>query len=190
MNKQHLLIFIAAAALAAGCTSPEQDQQIRQFWMQQYASLMMKSLPKLPQASLPMPAAASRAETPRPQQAAPKVQAPQVIDVTLETDALPGKAPHTERVRMKRAWDAVQISNQKTLDDIATAFGDQVKDSAFIITTNTEKQLKQAAKRAANFSAYFAQQQELLKKQDQDLNTLMAQNRTRIKTLKATKKSL
>lgn len=192
MKKQHLLFFIAAA-LAAGCTSPDQDQQIRLFWMQQSANLMTKALPKLPQTSLPRPSDANRAETLRTQQAAPKAPArpqPQVIDVTLETDALPGQAPYAERVRMKRAWDAVQISNQKTLDDIATAFGEQVKDSAFIITTNTEKQLKQAARRSPNFAAYFAQQQELLKKQEQDLNTLMAQNRTRIKTLKTNKKSL
>ncbi|MBO5011336.1 MAG: hypothetical protein J6C49_02645 [Elusimicrobiaceae bacterium] len=191
MKKQHFFIFIAAALIAAGCTSPEQDQQIRLFWMQQYSNVMMKSLSKLPSSARQLPAVQDlqfREHRPAPRPAAQPQ--PQVIDVTIETDALPGKAPHAERIRMKRAWDAVQISNQKTLDDINAAFGGQVKSKAFIITTNTEKQLKQAAKDAANFAAYFAQQKELLTKQEQALNALMTQNRGSIKKLKKTNTQL
>lgn len=185
MKKQRFLIFIAAALIAAGCTSPEQDQQIRLFWLQQYSNLMMKKLNKLPASARQTPSMQDmqlREHRPAPRPAAQ----PQVIDVTIETDALPGKAPHAERIRMKRAWDAVQIYNQKTLDDINAAFGGQVKSQAFIITTNTEKQLKQAAKDAADFAAYFTQQKELLAKQEQELNALMTQNRGSIKKLKKT----
>lgn len=191
MKTQHFFIFIAAALIAAGCTSPEQDQQIRLFWMQQYTNFMMKSLSKLPSSARQLPPMQDL--HPREIRPAPRPAAqpqPQVIDVTIETDALPGKATHAERIRMKRAWDAVQISNQKTLDDINAAFGAQVKSKAFIITTNTEKQLKQAAKNAANFAAYFTQQKELLAKQEQALNALMTQNRGSIKKLKKTNTQL
>lgn len=186
MNKQSLFVFIAAAIAAAGCTSPEQDQQIRLFWLQQYANVMTKSFSKLPRSArqMPqMPALSAPERTPR----APVQPQPQLMEVTIETDALPGRAPHTERMRMKRAWDAVQIANQKTLDDINAAFGAQVKSKAFVITTNTEKQLKQAAQEAADFAGYFARQKELLAAQEQALNALMTQNRSSIKKLKKTK---
>lgn len=184
MKKTPFFIF-AAALIAAGCTSPDQDQQIRLFWMQQFSNLMTKSSNKLPAIShqrQPQPTPQPR-PAPRPA-AQPQ---PQLIDITLETDALPGKAPHEERIRMKRAWDAVQISNQKTLEDINAAFGEQVKTKAFIITANTEKQLKQEAENAANFAAYFARQQELLAKQEQDITQLMTQNKKSIRALKKTK---
>lgn len=184
MKKQHFFIFIAAALIAAGCTSPEQDQQIRLFWLQQYANLMTKSLRKLPSNTRHLPSLQIRENRPAPRTTAQPQ--PQLIDVTLETDALPGKAPHAERIRMKRAWDAVQLANQKTLDDINATFGEQVKAKAFIITTGTEKQLKQAAKDADSFMAYFTRQRELLTKQEQALNALMTQNRGSIKKLKKT----
>lgn len=185
MKKQHFFIFLAAALLAAGCTTKEQDRQIQLFWLQQYTNLMMKSSGGLPSSARPMmpaPGMNAVSHAPRPQ-AEPQ---PQLIDVTLETDALPGKAPHADRVRMKRAWNAVQISNQKTVEDINTAFGAQVKAKAFIITANTEKQLKQEAKEAADFNAYFARQRELLTKQEQDLTRLMTQNKKSIRKLKNT----
>ena len=196
MKKQHFFIFIAAALVAAGCTSPEQDQQIRLFWLQQYTNLMMKMSGNIPsRAAHRIPSV----NTPAPDAYAPRKDAaprketdphPQLIDVTMETDALEGKASHQDRVRMKRAWNAVQSSNQKTVEDIGTAFGEQVKAKAFIITANTEKQLKEEAKNAADFSSYFARQQELLAKQEQDITQLMTQNRSRIKKLKKTNTSL
>lgn len=194
MKKQHFFIFIAAALLAAGCTSPEQDQKIRLFWMQQYTNLMIKKLgqkiPAMP--TIPAVPSAQRQTIPQPpnQPRKPVAPQPQMIDVTLETDALPGKAPLADRKRMKRAWDAVQLSNQKTLEDINTTFGEQVKNKVFVITANTEKQLKKEAKEAANFAAYFARQRDLLTKQDQALTQLMTQNRNNIKKLKKTQPSL
>lgn len=191
MKKQHFLFMLLSAGLLAACTSPEQDQQIRLFWLQQYGELMTKSLGKklhtpvaLP-ANMPQPGQPA-ARTPRK----PVEPQPQLIDVTLETDALPGKAPLADRKRMKRAWDAVQLSNQKTLEDINAAFGAQVKEKAFLITANTEKQLKQEAKQAANFAAYFAHQRDLLTKQEQSLTQLMTQNRNNIKKLKKNNVSL
>lgn len=191
MKKILFFVFIAATIVGAGCTSPEQDQKIRLFWMQQYSNLMFKAMGKRPRATYPMPAtprmpARERQATPQTEQQS----LPSLMDVTIETDALPGKAPHAERVRMKRAWDAVQIANQKTLDDINTAFGDQVKSKAFLVTANTEKQLKQAAQNAADFNAYFTQQKELLTKQNQAITALMTQNRHNIKKLKKTNTSL
>ncbi|MGN0024871.1 MAG: hypothetical protein ACI351_05510 [Candidatus Avelusimicrobium sp.] len=189
MKKQSFFIFIAAALLTAGCTSPEQDQQIRLFWLQQYTNLMMKKSGRTPSDTtrrmptttmLPAAQAPRQEVTPR-QEMAPQ---PQLIDVTMETDALNGKAPFQDRVRMKRAWNAVQAVNQKTVEDIGTAFGEQVKTKAFIITTNTEKQLKQEAKNATDFASYFARQQELLAKQEKDITQLMTQNRGHIKKLK------
>ncbi len=191
MKKHPFFIFIAAALLTAGCTSPEQDQKIRLFWMQQYAALTAKitgGQPRCARQTPPPPGLSFR-----PQQPGTKTSAqprPQVMDVTIETEALPGIAPYAERVRMKRAWDAVQIANQNTLDDISSAFGEKVKNQAFAVTTNTEKQLKQTAKEASNFAAYFTQQRALLSKQEQALNTLMTQNRTRIKKLKKTNTTL
>lgn len=189
MKKQLFFILIAAVLLAAGCTSPEQDQQIRMFWLQQYTNLMMKRLgdmplrtePHIPDTTMFPSGSAARKE------AAPRKETdsqPQLMDVTMETDALDGKASYQDRVRMKRAWNAVQSSNQKTLEDIGTAFGEQVKAKAFMITANTEKQLKQEAKNATDFVSYFERQQELLSKQEQDITQLMVQNRGRIKKLK------
>lgn len=191
MKKTLFCIFIAAAIMAAGCTSPEQDQKIRLFWMQQYSNLMLKSLGKMTRATRSLPPAVRQPVRERQTTSRTAEQAlPSLMDVTIETDALPGKAPHTERVRMKRAWDAVQIANQKTLDDINTTFGEQVKAKAFLITANTEKQLKQAAQNATDFNAYFTQQKELLTKQNQAITALMTQNRHSIKKLKKTNTSL
>lgn len=191
MKKQYFLIFIAAAVMAAGCTSPEQDEKIRLFWMQQMFAMMKKLPAGLPQPARQMPSVAGApVRMPQTEQRVPARPRNQVMDVTIDTEAMAGPAPYAERVRMKRAWDAVQLSNQHTLNDIATAFGDQVKNSAFVITTNTEKQLKQVAKESNNFMTYFTRQQELLTKQEQDLNALMAQNRTKIRKLKKTNTSL
>lgn len=197
MTKKHFL-FICAAVLLAGCTSPEQDQQIRMFWMQQYSNVMSKMFSRSGNTALrparrrtpPMPTAPHLNTTNNTSSRRAAPQTPQLIDVTIETDALPGKAPLADRKRMKRAWDAVQLSNQKTLEDIHSAFGEQVKLKAFVLTANTEKQLKKEALEAADFAAYFARQRDLLAKQEQALTQLMTQNRHSIKQLKQTNSSL
>lgn len=193
--KKFLLIPLAALFALAGCTSKEQTQQIRLFWLQQYTNFMMKQLtakqqklandPRLKefaamlkQNNQPVSPNASVQNVPkRPAQ-------PQIMEVTLETDTLPGKASQTDRTRMKRALEAVQLSNQNTLADIDATFGSQVKYQAFLLTTKTERQLKQIAAQSANFTAYFAQQQKLLKEQERQINELLQNNTASIKKLR------
>ncbi len=90
MKRTLLLIFIAAAIVAAGCTSPEQDQKIRLFWMQQYTNLMLKSVGKMRTGrKLPSYAAMpTREHRPAPHTPdKPQQPLPQLMDVTIETDA-------------------------------------------------------------------------------------------------------
>ena len=53
--KKYILLPLAAAVMLAGCTTKEQDQQIRTFWMKQYMNVMVKLMSKkmdsLPQAA-------------------------------------------------------------------------------------------------------------------------------------------
>lgn len=209
MNKYTLLPLIAAA-LVAGCTTKEQDEQIKTFWMMQSLEVMnkvatpanMEKLSKLavksanfgamgamgtPHMDLPEnfddPEPALPAQT-APQATAPvrrAAPAPQFMDVTIDTDELPGKAPQAERAKMKRAFDAVQINNQAALSAIENSFNASVKHKAFLITTQTEKDLKAAAAKSANFQAYFAEQKRLLALQDQKLTQLMKQNTANLK---------
>lgn len=193
MKKRSLFLLVAAVVLA-GCTSKEQEQQIRLFWLQQYTNLMMKkiaaaqqSLAKDPRmkefaAALqkinaqPLPAA--------PQQPAPRAKPPQIMEVSMSEDLLPGKASEADRARMKRALEAVQLSNQATLSDIETTFGGDVKYKAFLITAKTERQLKNIAAQSANFTAYFNEQQKLLKNQEAQINQLLLQNTGNIKKIR------
>ncbi|WP_432635237.1 hypothetical protein [Candidatus Avelusimicrobium sp.] len=209
MNKYTLLPLIAAA-LVAGCTTKEQDEQIRTFWMMQSLEVMnkvatpanMEKLSKLAAKSAnlgaretphmdwpenfegPTPAIPAQ---PAPQATAPvrrATPAPQFMDVTIDTDELPGKAPQEERAKMKRAFGAVQINNQATLASIENSFNASVKHKAFLITTQTEKDLKAAAAKSANFQAYFAEQKRLLALQDQKLTQLMKQNTANLKRVR------
>lgn len=193
MKKRSLFLLVAAVVLA-GCTSKEQEQQIRLFWLQQYTNLMMKKIadaqhnlakdPRMKEfaAALqkinahPLPAA--------PQQPAPRAKPPQIMEVSMSEDLLPGKASEADRARMKRALEAVQLSNQATLSDIETTFGGDVKYKAFLITAKTERQLKNIAAQSANFTAYFNEQQKLLKNQEAQINQLLLQNTGNIKKIR------
>ena len=124
-----------------------------------------------------------------PSMAAPK-PLPQIIEVTMDSDEIKGKAPQADLDRMKRAINAVQLSNQKTLTDIGTTFGESVKNKAMIITTETEQKLRDEATKAASFTAFFAKQKELISTQNQRLNQLMAQNTQNIRRIKTRSKSL
>lgn len=193
--KKFLLIPLAALFALAGCTSKEQTQQIRLFWLQQYTNFMMKQLtakqqklandPRLKEFAAMLKQNNQPVSPNASVQNAPKRPAqPQIMEVTLETDTLPGKASQADRTRMKRALEAVQISNQNTLADIDATFGSQVKYQAFLLTTKTERQLKQIAAQSANFTAYFAQQQKLLKEQERQINELLQNNTASIKKLR------
>lgn len=210
MNKYTLLPLIAAA-LVAGCTTKEQDEQIKTFWMMQSLEVMnkvatpanMEKLSKVAVKSANFGALGGTKAVPPmdwpenfegpapaiPAQNAPKTVAPvrraaaspQFMDVTIDTDELPGKAPQAERAKMKRAFGAVQIRNQAALSSIESSFNASVQHKAFLITTQTEKDLKAAAAKSANFQAYFAEQKRLLALQDQKLTQLMKQNTANLK---------
>ena len=201
--KKITLLIIGASVLAAGCTSKEQDEKIKAFWFGQYFNLMMKTATKNPKAaqaavSLPLPLMQSAARptakplppapeptaAPAQRPAAPKAPAAQILDVTMDDDALPGKAPYDDRVHMKQDWTALQVNNQTTLKDLQTTFGDDVKDRAFYIMLNTEQKLKQAAYTAPNYATYAGRQQQLLAEQDKSIEQLMLQNKGNIRRLK------
>lgn len=193
------ILFPLAALLLCACTTEEQSQQIRLFWLKQYAAVMTQKLANMqPQAngqslqalltefqkspSVTQSSAAQNTPAAAAQQR-PK-PAPQIMEVTLDTEALPGRAPKEERVKMKHALEAVQLSNQTTLTDIAATFGDNVKYQAFLLTAETERQLKQAAAQSADFNAYLTAQQQLLVEQDKKLNQLMQKNAGSIKKIR------
>lgn len=195
--KKIILLPIAALLLGA-CTTEEQSQQIRLFWLKQYAALMTQKLVNLQSKTndprlqalvaefqknppLVLPAVPQNTSAPAAQRR-PK-PAPQIMEVTLDTDALPGRAPKEDRVKMKQALESVQVANQKTLTDIAATFGDNVKYQAFLLTAETERQLKQAAAQSASFNAYLTTQQRLLSAQDKQLNQLMQKNVGSLKKL-------
>lgn len=193
------ILFPLAALLLCACTTEEQSQQIRLFWLKQYAAVMTQKLANMqPQAngqslqalltefqkspSVSQSAAAQNTPAAAAQQR--QKPAPQIMEVTLDTEALPGRAPKEERVKMKHALEAVQLSNQTTLTDIAATFGDNVKYQAFLLTAETERQLKQAAAQSADFNAYLTAQQKLLVEQDKKLNQLMQKNAGSIKKIR------
>ncbi len=197
--KKSILLPFAIVLLLAACTSKEQESQIRLFWLQQYANFMTKQLSQKQKALQQDPrfknwtetfkntqsqAAAPGQTVPQNNPAAAKPARPQIMEVTMDTDALPGKASHADRVRMKRALEAVQLSNQKTLSDVAITFGENVKYQAFLLTAQTERQLKKIAAESADFSAYFASQQKLLQEQDRKINELLRNNASSIKKIR------
>ncbi len=201
MKKITLFIF-CTTLLTIACTSPEQDEKIKSFWMEQTANAMIKMaqtkaqmseaesnefVKRMTEALQNMHASKPTQPTPQPQAAqqtpaAPKL--PKVFDVTMNDGALPGKAPLQERALMKQAWDEVQLDNHDTLQDIQNTFGEEVKVKAFLITTRTEAELKKEAANAADFKAYLAAQEKIIKEQQQSLQQLMQQNKARIKPLR------
>lgn len=114
----------------------------------------------------------------------PQKPLPQIMEITMESDEIEGKASEQDLARMKRAFDAVQKANQETLADIELTFGKAIKNKAFVIITNTEKQLKSEAQKAADFPSYFQKQKAILAGQNAKINSLLQQNISQIKTLK------
>ena len=195
--KKSILLSLSAIILLAGCTSKEQSQQIHLFWLQQYANLMMKKaknnqqklaadprLKELVTALQKINTQPNLTDTPQQNRPVERPAQPQIMDVTMDTDPLPGKASQADRTRMKRALEAVQLSNQRTLNDIAVTFGEQVKYKAFLITTQTERQLKKIAAQSPDFASYWEKQQKILNDQNTQINKLMQQNTNRIKKIK------
>lgn len=212
--KKYTLLPLIAVSLLAGCTTKEQDEKIKTFWMMQSMQLMnkvastkMDQLTKLAAGSAnfgamgamgsrhmdfpehfdgPTPALPAQNASTAAAPVRRTTPAPQIMDVTMDTDELPGKAPQAERAKMKRAFDAVQVNNQAALVSIERTFNTAVKHKAFLITTQTEKDLKAAAAKSANFQAYLSEQKRLLALQDQKLMQLMKQNAANLKRTRRT----
>lgn len=215
--KKQILLILTAAVLVGGCTTKEQDVQIRTFWLQQYATAMSKVLEKqmkraqqqmqqlspkdreamqkmlaemqtnknFSSENLAMPrpnATGSNTPVVAPQRAT--ARKPQIMDVTLEDDVLPGKAPYEDRVKMQQALNAFRQNNQNTLADIGNAFNEQVKSKAFYITAQTEKSMKQTAETCADFQAFSTALQKAAAQQNKQLRQLMTQNKNQLKKLR------
>ena len=197
MKKASLFIFLSVCVLFAGCTSKEQDEKIRAFWFGQLFGVMMKASSFKQPAAMPLPvsfakSAAARSAQPVPVQSkpvshtvtTPKPQPAPIMDVTMDDDALPGKASYDDRVRMKQDLTTLQLNNQAALRDLQTTFGGDVKDKAFYIMLNTEQKLKQAAYTAADYNAYASRQSGLLQEQNKAIAQLMEQNKASIRRIK------
>lgn len=208
--KKQLLFLLAATLLAGGCTTKEQDMQIRLFWLNQLANLSTKTtdkdfrqlqqqlqalslqeqapLSQLKKATVPAQQPGDNADTPAaeaPGTATRKaIPQPQIMDVTLEDDVLPGKAPYADRIKMQQTLNSFRQSNQNTLADIGNAFNEQVKSKAFYITAQTEKSLKQTAKTSADFQTFSAAFKKAAAQQNKQLRQLMTQNKNQLKKLR------
>ena len=193
--KKTILFIACTCFLLAGCLSKEQKEKINAFWKMQIINVMIKitskTMPAMPmqpnngQTPVGYPNSSADPVMPATNSATlPQRQAPQVMDVMMDDTALPGKAPHEDRVRMKQALLAVQENNQTLLQDLRKTFGNNVKEKAFYITLETEKQLKQAAAEAATYNDYMAKQQQLLAQQEKNISKLMQQNKASLKRLK------
>ena len=208
--KKQLLFLLAAALLAGGCTTKEQDMQIRLFWLNQLANLSTKTtdrdfrqlqqqlqalslqeqapLSQLKKANGPAQQPGDNADTPSAEALGTAtrkaIPQPQIMDVTLEDDVLPGKAPYADRVKMQQALNAFRQNNQNTLADIGNAFNEQVKSKAFYITAQTEKSMKQTAQTSANFETFSTALQKAAAQQNKQLRQLMTQNKNQLKKLR------
>ena len=190
--KKITLITFCAFLFTVGCTSPEQDEKIKSFWKEQTGEALMKALDVKGQLMIKalqnrnqgMPVEQTQPQpAPKPRQASTP-QIPAMLEVTMEEEALPGRAALSERKLMKQALDQVQINNHATLQDLQTVFGESVKVKAFLITNRTETELKKVAANATTFQAYLTRQEKLLKEQQQAIEQLMEQNKSSMKRLK------
>ena len=200
--KKTIFFIMSAAVLLAGCTSKEQDKKIHTFWQQQYTQAARKLLASNPTfwqkflpASLTKPETTytssfprrTVAATPQKRTGTPRREnVPQVLDISMEGEAFPGKAPHAERVRIKQEWASIQENNQNTLRDLQTAFGDEVKNKAFYITFETERKLKQQAMVVPNYKTYLTKQKEIIAEQEEALKKLMEQNKGSLRRVRKT----
>ena len=152
------------------------------------ARALLTGLLQAQQSPQTSPAPAPQAQPPKP--AKPKFSAdmlPQMVEVTMDEEALPGKADYKERVQMMGAFSQVLTNNQKTLQDLQETFGESVKLEAFLVTTRTETQLKETAATAVDFQDYLAKQQQLMQAQEKEIEQLMTQNINSLKKIKTSR---
>ncbi len=118
---------------------------------------------------------------------AKKQQKPQqYMEITLEEDepSFKGKASAKDLQAIQQALEKVQQDNTNALRDIGTMFGADTQSQAFIITSKTEKSLRNAARNSISLQQYLTAQNKLLKQQEADLNQLMQAHASRLRSIK------
>ncbi|MBP5617246.1 MAG: thioredoxin family protein [Elusimicrobiaceae bacterium] len=115
-----------------------------------------------------------------------KQQSQQYMEITLEEDdpSFKGKAPANDLQVIQWELEKVQQDNTNALRDIGAMFGADTQSQAFIITSKTEKSLRNAARNSTSLQQYLTAQNKLLKQQETDLNRLMQANASRLRSIK------
>ena len=210
--KKFLFLLIAISSLCA-CTTPEEDAQIRLFWLEQIMQLMPKqerpALPPQPLPVIPDEETLPVQEEPSiPEEIAVEPQAPaaqpnadlaskkpttarhsqtQFIETTLEdsrVNKLKSNASLKDRQAMQRAIERVKQANQQALQDIGIMFDGDTQAQAFVIVSKSEKVLTRTANTSNNYQNYLNAQRKILQEQDQQLNQLMRQNAYKLRRIR------
>ena len=210
--KKFLFLLIAISSLCA-CTTPEEDAQIRLFWLEQIMQLMPKqerpALPPQPLPVIPDEETLPVQEEPSiPEEIAVEPQAPvaqpnadlaskkpttarhsqtQFIEITLEdsrVNKLKSNASLKDRQAMQRAIERVKQANQQALQDIGIMFDGDTQAQAFVSVSKTKKILTRTANTSNNYQNYLNAQRKILQEQDQQLNQLMRQNAYKLRHIR------
>lgn len=206
--KKILFLLLAVCGVCA-CTTPEEDAQIKLFWLEQVMQLMpQKARPvPLPPAPLPIqiqeesPAEQEQKMPPVAVEPVAKITVPaakpvtaaraqsQFIEITLEdtnrrVNRLKSNAPLKERQAMQRAIERVKQSNQQALHDIGTMFDGDTQAQAFAIVSQSEKILLRAANTSTNYQNYLNAQRKILQEQETQLNQLMRANAYKLRRVR------
>ena len=209
--KKFLFLLTIAVGLCA-CTTPEEDAQIKLFWLEQ----MMQFMPHPPRPVQPLPAPVqppteppllpdevatqptqqntptanqqSAVSTTAKQPSARRAQS-QFLEITLEdttrVNPLKSNAPLKERQAMQRALENVKQANQQALRDIGIMFDGDTQAQAFAIVAKSEKILMRTANTSNNYQNYLNAQRKILQEQDQQLNQLMRQNAYKLRRIRS-----
>lgn len=195
------------------CTTPEEDAQIKLFWLEQLMQFMPKQTRPVPalqplpvmQQEQGLPPAPEQPRAPQNEalQAAATQQAVihpvpkktiqpaqrQFMEITLEdntrrVNSLKSNAPLKERQAMQRAIERVKQSNQQALQDIGLMFDGDTQAQAFAIVAKSEKILMRTANTSNTYQNYLNAQRKILQEQDAQLNQLMRQNAYKLRRVR------
>lgn len=191
--KKTIYSLFAAVLLLSGCANQENTEKANAFWLNQLTAFMQakglspaqaqrlaqrlvqrfagnsfnKTTPAQPTEELQ---AGAQPGTKTP--AAPgRRNMPQLIEVTMEDDVLPGIAPLKERQQMTDSLNLVRETNQEILNTLGASFSAATRNRLFALASQTERQLKKEAARAQTYEAYARRETQILQIQ----NTKMQQ---------------
>lgn len=103
-------------------------------------------------------------------------EAPALIHIAMEDEALQGVAPARELAQIKKYLEQVHDDNGETLSSINDIFNTSVSEQALAITTQAEQKLKTLATKSASFAAFKKAAEPVLAAQQKQLNDLMSKN--------------